>query len=94
MEKKICAKCKREKYLSDFNKSKGKKDGYKCYCRECTSKENRIYRLNNKDKVRNYYIENKEKYKDKKRLYDQKNKNKLNENKQRYVKNNPEKRKE
>lgn len=35
---KLCKRCKEEKPLSAFNKrSKGTKDGYQSYCRDCTN---------------------------------------------------------
>lgn len=33
--KKICSKCKIEKPLSQFEKRKDSKDGYRQYCRDC-----------------------------------------------------------
>lgn len=36
---KVCAKCKVEKELTCFGKSKQSKNGYKSYCKECRSKE-------------------------------------------------------
>ena len=44
--KKICTKCGVEKLLSDFNKHKYSKDGFKSQCRECTRIDNKIYKQN------------------------------------------------
>ena len=50
---KICAKktCRREKPISDFQKSKKSKDGYHSYCKKCASEVQRQYRINNPDVV-------------------------------------------
>ena len=43
MEKKKCTRCKKEKFLSEFNKRASSKDGYDFRCRECAKKFKRIY---------------------------------------------------
>jgi hypothetical protein len=48
---KICLKCNKEKGLSEFNKSKGWKDGYRSDCKEC--------RYGHKVRVANYNFESK-----------------------------------
>jgi len=35
---KTCPKCKKEKLLSEFSKSKNRPDGLQCYCKECLCK--------------------------------------------------------
>jgi len=37
MKTKICYKCKKEKYIKEFSKSKINKDGYRSYCKLCRS---------------------------------------------------------
>lgn len=74
--KKICSKCKIEKETSEFYKCKSKKDGLRCWCKECGKLDNekrekqynekrRQYRLTHKEEARQnkkrYYDENKEK---------------------------------
>jgi len=44
---KICGKCKKEKDSGDFNKSSKRKDGLRCYCRECEKSLHRDYFANN-----------------------------------------------
>ena len=38
---KICSRCKTEKSISEFNKSKPRKGGLNCWCRECFNKYQR-----------------------------------------------------
>lgn len=48
---KFCSKCKKEKILDDFNKSSRMIDGYKSYCRECSSEMcKKYYDTKNKNK--------------------------------------------
>lgn len=50
METKICYKCKIEKPLDDFSKSKRRPDGHNSDCKECHKKYRREYYLKNKEK--------------------------------------------
>lgn len=50
--KKICNKCKEEKELSEFNKTKNSKDGYQYKCRLCFSEYNKQRYLENPDIVK------------------------------------------
>jgi len=43
--KKICTKCGVEKLLSDFNKHKYSRDGFKTQCRECSRNYNKQYKI-------------------------------------------------
>ncbi len=61
--RKQCPKCKKEKELSAFNKSKDRRDGLQVYCKECrrkiaqkypTKEYQRIYRKENAEKILNY----------------------------------------
>ena len=62
---KTCRKCRQEKDISEFNKDKSKKNGYKNICKNCTKLVSIQYYLNNKEKLDNnnklYYSNNKEK---------------------------------
>ena len=67
METKVCTKCNIEKELKDFNKMSKVKCGVRSYCRECQSIESKKYRINNKEKIKEYNTkwneENQEYYK-------------------------------
>lgn len=54
---KICRKCKIEKDISNFSKHSIVKCGLSSVCKEC----NKLYRINNKEKINKYTLENKEK---------------------------------
>lgn len=93
---KICNKCKLEKDISNFNKDKTKKDGYRTICKKCTSIQVKIYRQNFPDKERltkkKYRLKFKEKFSEydknyyiknrEKKLLREKNRNLLNKEKQ------------
>jgi len=67
METKVCTKCEEEKKLTDFNKMSKVKCGVRSYCRECQKIESKKYRLENKEKIKDYNTkwneENQEYYK-------------------------------
>ena len=48
METKVCAKCKEEKELSEFNKSRRHKTGHKSRCRLCSHQHNKKWYSENK----------------------------------------------
>lgn len=94
---KVCTKCKIEKSIEFFSKNKCTKDGYNYWCRECLNKANRklyhndierqrkrgkLYKKNNKNKVReytkNYYNKNKVEINKKARIYQRKNRKRYN----------------
>jgi len=52
--KKKCTNCKQEKLLEEFNKMSRSKDGRRCKCRECQKAFQKIYRENNKEKIKKY----------------------------------------
>lgn len=60
---KICSKCKVEKILDEFHKSK--RDGYRSRCKKCKKEDDRIWRDNNK-KVD---LESKKKWRDNNKEY-------------------------
>lgn len=49
---KICPKCKIEKFLDCFNKNKSTKDGLQTYCRDCSRRFDKEWRLANPVKDR------------------------------------------
>lgn len=51
MVEKKCVSCRVVKPLEDFNKNKSSSDGYKVYCRECASEQNRRYREKHREKI-------------------------------------------
>lgn len=69
---KVCSCCKAEKSLEEFDICRKNKDGRQCKCKACR----KIYRQQNKDKIREsrkrYAEENKEKLKEKsKKCYEE-----------------------
>ena len=60
---KVCSKCKIEKEISCFNKSKKAKDGLFSYCKECRKTTNAKWQENNPQYNANYYLEQSEKLK-------------------------------
>jgi hypothetical protein len=67
MEKKVCSKCGVEKNICEFNKMSKVKSGVRSNCRICQSVESKKYRVENKEKIKEYNSkwnqENKEYYK-------------------------------
>jgi len=61
---KQCSKCKTEYPATTeyFYRNKQAKDGFQSSCKPCKNKQNGKWRDNNKDYMREYYIENKEKF--------------------------------
>lgn len=87
ISKKKCTKCKEEKNISEF--SLQRKNVYRSRCNSCKNEDNRIYRMNNKEKdkkskenwlknnpnyYKSYYEENKENLKNYLSEYYQENK--------------------
>lgn len=60
---KLCTICKESKPLTEFNKSKAKKDGLQTHCRECSHKRFKIYYQKNRKKHRRIVEEQKAKQK-------------------------------
>jgi len=96
---KTCSKCKIVKHIDDFHKDKSSKDGHKYKCKECTKigkyELNKLYRLNNKEILREksiiYRENNVEKLKERSKNYYSKNKNIIKEKSKNYYSNNKEK---
>ena len=82
---KTCTKCKVEKDLSEFNKSKKGKNGLASTCKSCS----RQYYIDNKEylskKAKQYYIENKEEINKNSIKYYIKNKENIKERNKQYV---------
>lgn len=79
VEQKICSKCKSEKPVTDFYKSKmPKHNGYRYECKECTKSNAKDYNKNNPEKVKakkaKWAENNKEHRKAVKKAWDEKNK--------------------
>lgn len=55
MENKKCKRCGVIKPLSDFNKSKDKKDGYRSECRDCNKAYQIVYRNEHNNELKNYH---------------------------------------
>ena len=55
MDKKVCTKCKKNKYLSDYGLNKDRKHGYRSECKECRKEYRRKYRERNKDIISEKY---------------------------------------
>ena len=57
---KRCPKCERFLPITEFNKSKSRKDGLQCYCKECIRAKVAQYYQSNKDKIAEYRQANKD----------------------------------
>jgi len=67
---KICTKCLEEKLLELFRlRKKRGKIVQVSVCKQCESRDNKIWRLNHKEQLRKYQRDNKEKYKKSKTKY-------------------------
>lgn len=96
---KECLKCKNLKNLTEFFKDKNRKDGYSTLCKICQKENNKLrynlkkdeiktktneYYHKNKEKLKNKYIKNTQKYKinnpNYDKIYYQNNKDKINDN--------------
>ena len=85
MKTKVCSKCQEEKPLSEYTKNKKCKFGVNSFCKICKSKQNKIWREQNKEriKIREEKRRQRPGAKEKKRIYDlkyrERNFEKLNE---------------
>jgi HNH endonuclease len=52
METKTCSKCKMVKSVSEFAKSKSRKDGRRCYCRACVAADHLARKAKDPEKMR------------------------------------------
>ena len=87
---KVCSKCGIEKEFSEFYKNKKSINSYSASCKYCI----KISYKNNKEKISNYYNDNKQQILNKVKLYQKNNREKIAKTKKIYRKNNPEYQKE
>ena len=103
---KFCSRCKSNKLITDFGKRKDSKDGYHGVCKECRNKstkkwresdlyKNRVYTeddiINEKNRKRKYYVDNREDVLKRSKEYRDSNKDKYKEYKKNYYNTNREK---
>ena len=74
---KRCPKCERVLPITEFNKSKSRKDGLRSYCKECQKAMQAEYRQAHKDAIRKQKAEYYQAHKDKIAEYRQANKDKI-----------------
>jgi hypothetical protein len=95
MDKKVCIKCGEEKLISEFNKHTKYKSGIRNICKSCCSLEKKIWKNNNRDKIKEgnkiYRENNPDKIKEKKKIYRENNRDKIREKKKIYRENNRDK---
>jgi len=92
METKICKKCQEIKNISQFGKNNRNKDKLSAVCKSCDNLRSKIYRLKNKEKIKElnskYYKSNKSKVLSKSKEYYLLNRNDIiNKNKKYYFDN-------
>jgi hypothetical protein len=84
MQTKICSKCKVEKDVTEFSKSKSGKDGLQNWCRVCAKQ----YRIENGEALREYdrqhYLANREAHREQARKYRIENREAISEYQSRY----------
>jgi hypothetical protein len=94
MNIKICPKCKIKKTKNCYSRSKTRKDGLQCYCKECSSIKNKEWYSIHKDKHSQnnkiWHLKNKDKVKKRGKKYRKNNKNKIQEKSKKYYENNKE----
>jgi len=56
---KICSKCKKIKFFSEFSKNKSRKDGYKCWCKFCEKQYNLKHKKEKVEYDTKYYLDHK-----------------------------------
>ena len=98
METKVCSKCKEEKNICEFGKSKKSKDGLLHCCKKCNNERSKKYVKENYEKTlesqRNWRKKNPEWVYNRHKKYRLSNPEKINEMLRNFLKNNPEKRKQ
>jgi len=87
---KKCTKCLLKKEPDQFGKNKISKDGLKARCKACRNIDGAIYKKENKNKIRNYYLNNKEYISNRGKDYYNKNKDYINKRNKSYTENNIE----
>jgi hypothetical protein len=87
---KKCSKCGEWKDLSEFYKDKKGKYGLRCCCKQCISKINKQYKLDNYEQIQRYKDENKEILNAERRQYYLNNKERIKEINKKWRQNNLE----
>ena len=94
---KVCSKCKIEKPLTEYHKSKKTKTGVRSFCKKCRNAYEAEYRENNPEKVKasrkKYRENNREKVRASQKRYEENNPEKIKAYRKEYVEKNREKRK-
>ncbi len=92
---KTCITCKQEKNINLYSNDSSRKDGKRPECKVCKSLRDKLYKLANKDKVKErekkYYQEHKDEIKEKTKLWYEENKEKAKETRALYYQNNKQK---
>lgn len=74
---KVCINCKQEKSKTEFNPHISTKDHLTQWCKMCISLYNKVYRENNKEKIKQinaqYHIDNKEKIRERTKHWNEDN---------------------
>ena len=95
MKTKICTKCGEEKIITEFQKDKSKKDGFRPDCKTCRKKYVKIYYNKFKDKIseqrKKVRQENPEKFAKREKEYRLKNPEKVKLRRKKYYEDNKEK---
>jgi hypothetical protein len=91
METKICCRCGNEKLIFQFSKCKNAKDGFKPACKECLKINNKKYKEEKKEKIKEsskkYYLNNYEIINIKNKKYLEENSENRKEYKKKYYNN-------
>ena len=95
METKVCKKCKEEKKVCEFVKSKNSKDGFYHICKICNNERSKKYRKENYEKtlesVRNWTKKNPKWVYERQKRYRNNNPEKIRQMHKDFLKKNPEK---
>jgi hypothetical protein len=93
MGTKICSKCSIEKLLIEYNVCSRVKDGRKAECRECQRIGSKKYKLENKEKIKEYNskwnYENKTYYQEYRKFWEVENREKVLKKRERFKEKNP-----
>lgn len=92
--KKICIRCKIEKFLSEFPERKGSKDGRRNECKDCKSVWDRHYYEENSEKIKQYQKNYTKENSDKIKAYNKKRAKRKSELNRKWFQENSEYRKE
>ena len=92
--KKVCTRCKEEKYLDEFSNYKNSKDGKHIYCKICAKNKSKERYSRDLERIKKYREDNKEKLREIKKEYSLKNKEVLNARSKQWNLDNKEYRKE